>query len=314
MELGTSHARTVGQAFAISRRLIATIVPDYFEPEDLRAFDHAIAAERDGLQVEADKFLARFENAFGITDDDRILAGAKLSLAPTDQELLTIANAEQHLEAAKKLSLPSRIRPGEYGKETRKLREKRRSLVNQARGQILTVGRTINARRAKAEAVEVRRGLLETVELGQLRGEDIGYSTEGRRLHFSRRGGLESAFAHGLLDDSTFKAESLRRAAIHYRDLYEVGVGKRSASKDLGEGGGGSSFPPKVPTRAIDASLELSDARRNLTHRQRRVLDSVCGEDASVNETANQIGCKYETAKRALVKGLEEVGANLGWW
>lgn len=178
----------------------------------------------------------------------------------------------------------------------------------------------------------------ETLDLAQLRGEDIDSETielvtyptdeHGARLRHktgsrrgqvvthvdrvtravirSRGGGLELALEKGHLDGGpgSPKADVLFRTGDRYREAYEIDEGLKSNS-----GGGGGGFGPKGPQiRAVEAGEILAIMRSKLTPRELHVLNEVCGKGFRLRQVATDMGAGFPATARALRGGLRTAG------
>jgi DNA-binding CsgD family transcriptional regulator len=118
--------------------------------------------------------------------------------------------------------------------------------------------------------------------------------------------GIEHAKDAGYLGASWRDAERLHAIGVDYRMAYEIVEGAAS-----GEGEGGGCAGPKAPQpRVQEAGEKLADFRRELSPRQRRVLDLVCGEDMRLRECARAMAAHAETTQKALCDGLNRAAAS----
>lgn len=312
MIIGNAHAWVEANAAQISPRLSVTILAACQGSPEWPRFLEAVILETLGLQREADKAAAKFEASMAVTDDDRLLAGSlKVQTAPTADELFTVAIAERNIAQANAMTLPSRIRRGEMAKEVKKLRAAKRSTILNAKGTITRVEAAIGMRRQRAGEIEARRGLVETVQLAEGRGDAIAIA-RSPRIRVERVGGLERANRKGFLDGSNFKPEILYRAGLLYRDKYEMAHGRKTSRAEPGQGGSRSASP-RIPVNEIEANLYLNAIRRAFTEPERLVLDAVCGEDRAIGETARLARAAWSTVQKHLVSGLEKVASAEGW-
>lgn len=123
----------------------------------------------------------------------------------------------------------------------------------------------------------------------------------GTGLRARRLTGIEHAHANGDLGASWRTSERLHKIGVDYREAYESGEGCSGGEG----GGGGGSEPPAPQPRAAELSQALADFRKDLSPRQRSVLDGVCGEDRRVGEVARMMAAHLDTTKKALREGLE---------
>ena len=305
--IGTDHHWTEADKVAISPRRNVTILAGKCDIADWPRFLEAVALEALGLQREADKAADRFEASMGVTQDDRILAGAvAIKTRPTDDELLTVARAEAHIAQARTMALPTRIRRGEMGHEVKKLRTTKRNMVLNAKASMARVEAAISRRRDQAEEVEIRRGLVETARLAANRDDAVSVSSAGRRVRVERMSGLERAYRRDFLANDEAPAEMLYRTGVTYRDKFEMSHGRKNNRAEPGQGGS-RAVSPRIPVKEIEAGAYLSSLRRHLSYAEQVVLEAVCGEDRSIGETARTTHTAWSTVQKHLVSGLKKI-------
>lgn len=126
----------------------------------------------------------------------------------------------------------------------------------------------------------------------------------GTGLRAKKLSGIDHAHDAGYLSRSWRESERLHKIGVDYRDAYEIVEGATG-----GEGEGGGSSGPKAPQpRLVEAGEKLSDFRRDLSQRQRDVLDMVCGEDLRLRDVAARMHAHFETSEKALREGLARAG------
>lgn len=300
--------------------------PARLDPAHWRALDRLIAAEASGFHDLAAVIQPELERRLGVTPDDRLVAGS----AP-DPAAFTPAEIAR-LDAAEAVLAAPHARAPKASDLDRKRRE--------ARLAILDLQRDRARRVARAEDAEVARGLAETAALASARGEPLAADRVAGRLRARRLTALEKALQSGYLDGGPVRPESLLRAGEAYRDAYEIAVGERGPTRDLSRAPQPGTFGPRTPTTPILASLRLAQMRgepvrkrageepegaatvaskrrkalRMLTDRERQACDLICGQDLTVNATAERLSADRNALGVALRRALTAVGENCGWW
>lgn len=235
-------------------------------------------------------------------------AQAKRSEAATLRDKDAAAGNRQHRRQIKALEAAAR-KLDEKAKEIRDEERRRDGLYGEAKAAIVRAaenGEDVQAPEVtEADWVKDEFG----VQVRHRRGNRRGLPTLNYRqsVRLRRLGGMAHAYESGHLGDrATNVALWLKEAGDLYRDLYEVVEGQ--AGK--GEGGGG--FGPKGPqTRLVRAGEQLAAMRANLTPRQRRTLDLVCGEDHRIRDAASTMRAGVPSTQRALRGGLKAAMAGL---
>lgn len=262
------------------------------------SLDHVVAADLAGFSDLTERLRAGLERRLGVTNEDRHVAGTLDPLAMASEDIERLDAAESNLRVA---LAPTH---GLTGKE-RGQRHKQRC---DARLALLDLQRDHARRIERAGAVEVVRGIAETVSLskpGSLSVETVAGKPRARRI-----GGFLAALDRGVLDGCKVSAEALYRMGELYRELYEIAIGQRGPDRENMTGGGGS----RVPVVAIEAGEKLSAMRTNMAPLQVGVLDIVCGHDCYVYDAATQLRRKPATIETVLCQALEIAGANKGAW
>lgn len=132
-----------------------------------------------------------------------------------------------------------------------------------------------------------------------------------RGLRAKKLAGLEHAFVSGYLGGGRGAShpERLKSTGEAYGEAYEIDEGQRSGRGGMEGGGGG--FGPKGPQlRAVEAGEMLSVMRQNMSRRERRVLDLICGQHMRAREAAGVMGAGFPATVRALRGGLKRAGEN----
>lgn len=278
--------------------VVLTIPRGAMDAKAWTSLDHVVAADLAGLSDLTERLRAGLERRLGVTNEDRHVAGTLDPLAMASEDIERLDAAESNLRVA---LAPTH---GLTGKE-RGQRHKQRC---DARLALLDLQRDHARRIERAGAVEVVRGIAETVSLskpGSLSVETVAGKPRARRI-----GGFLAALDRGVLDGCKVSAEALYRMGELYRELYEIAIGQRGPDRENMTGGGGS----RVPVVAIEAGEKLSAMRTNMAPLQVGVLDIVCGHDCYVYDAATQLRRKPATIETVLCQALEIAGANKGAW
>lgn len=185
-----------------------------------------------------------------------------------------------------------------FDKLTRKLQ--RTDLKRAQRDDALDERASIeHAPKARRESEQLEQGIAETLALASARGEKVKRAKQQVRI--VSRGGLAQAYEDGHLIHPLGKDEStaLYEAGKRYRDAFEVVEGLTSGT------GASAGFGPKAPQiRVVEAGLDLLAMRAAITHRQRRVLDLICGKDMRIRAAATALRRGAPSTKIALRAGL----------
>jgi hypothetical protein len=257
---------------------------------------------------------------------EQSMRAAQLRAPIRDPELVEkIARKEAQLVASRLVEADP---PGKDDREKRAARKAARSRSKSLLGELADL------RILEADQDRLQGEAKETILLARARGDDVidGAATtaefardeygarimERRRddrgelmyapvlvystgLRAKRLTGIEHAHANGDLGDGWRTAERLHKIGVDYRTAYESAEGCSG-----GEGGGGGGSEPAAPQpRAIELSQKLKDFRKDLSPRQRAVLDMVCGQDMRVGEASRKMAAHPDTTKKALREGLD---------
>lgn len=165
--------------------------------------------------------------------------------------------------------------------------------------------------RERAEAVEVDRGVRETIRLEHARGAEFEVPTvkrgEAHRKPYRRKSGLDWLLAKGRL--SPTQMDAALRYGDDWRSANDITV--KSCLNDI-RGGGDVTTPQDI---RLFAGRRLTRARIEglMNHRAMVALcDRVCGNGERVRDIANgddEVTAKYEAV---LCVGLDLLAAHYG--
>ncbi len=118
--------------------------------------------------------------------------------------------------------------------------------------------------------------------------------------------GIRHAFARGHLDNPRTKAggDGLCQIGEAYEAMVAAAIPLKAVNPEAC--GGGGSGPRGPQQAAVEAAEWLRIARKELSPRQRAVLDKVCGEGFTVGDAARDMKAGVPATIRALRGGLAQ--------
>lgn len=144
------------------------------------------------------------------------------------------------------------------------------------------------------------------------RGRAILVEERAKTIRVRSRTGLMLAFRNGHLENRQVRPDFLLNVGMQYHEAYEQVL---KFSEPIGSGrepSSGHGQPSTTPAdRRLQAANDLATMRKDLTARQRRVLDLVCGDQQAVRAASETLRIGHPALKASLVAGLIKARENL---